>query len=69
LKDGAIKEFTISPQDFAGLDERPLDLVKGGDAAYNSNMMNELLDGRLQGPVLDFVLMNCAGFVVCGGKG
>lgn len=67
LKDGAINEFTISSQDF-GLDEHRLELVKGGDAAYNSNMMIDLLEGRLQGPVLDFVLMNSAALLFVAGR-
>ena len=58
--------MTISPSDF-GLPQHPLHSVKGGDAAYNSATMHELLGGTLQGPVLDFVLLNSAALLFVAG--
>ena len=65
--DKTIIEKTISPADF-GLPESSLLLVKGGDAAYNSGTMRDLLDGTLTGPVLDFVLLNSAALLYVAGK-
>lgn len=59
--------MTISPSDF-GLPQHPLHSVKGGDAAFNSATMNSLLDGTLQGPVLDFVLLNSAALLFVAGN-
>ncbi|KAJ3317960.1 anthranilate phosphoribosyltransferase [Boothiomyces sp. JEL0866] len=65
--DGSIAELVVSPKDF-GLPEHPLTAVKGGDSARNSNTMKELLDGKLSGPVLDFVLLNSAALLFVSGK-
>ncbi|KAJ3268759.1 anthranilate phosphoribosyltransferase [Terramyces sp. JEL0728] len=65
--DGSIAELVVSPKDF-GLPEHKLSAVKGGDSAHNSNTMKELLDGKLSGPVLDFVLLNSAALLFVAGK-
>lgn len=59
LKDGEINEMTITPADF-GLDSHPISSVRGGDPSDNAYVMQELLDGNVEGPILDFVLMNSA---------
>ena len=57
----------MSPADF-GLPEHELTTVKGGDAAFNAKTMVDLLNGRLTGPVLDFVLLNSAALLFVVGK-
>lgn len=66
-EDGSITEKIVSPADF-GLPEHSLNLVKGGDPVYNANIMRDLLDGRLSGPVLDFVLLNSAALLFVAGE-
>ncbi len=65
--DGNILEKRISPSDF-GLSEHPLTLVKGGNAIENADIMTKLLKGDLQGPILDFVLLNSAALLFVSGK-
>jgi anthranilate phosphoribosyltransferase len=61
-------EKVISPADF-GLVEHPLSSVRGGPAEKNAQIMNDLLDGKIQeGPVLDFVLLNSAALLYISGK-
>jgi anthranilate phosphoribosyltransferase len=64
---GAITEKMISPADF-GLQSHPISSVRGGDAEDNSEIMKELLAGNVEGPVLDFVLMNSAALLFVAGK-
>jgi anthranilate phosphoribosyltransferase len=66
--DDKIVEKTISPADF-GLPEHSLKSVKGGSAADNAKIMNQLLDGKLQGPMLDFVLLNTAALLYVSDMG
>ena len=64
---GSITEKRISPADF-GLQSHSLDSVRGGDSAQNSKTMSQLLSGQLQGPVLDFVLLNSAALLFVAGR-
>ncbi len=61
LADGAIKTYTISPRTF-GLDEAPLDAIRGGTADENAAIVRSVLEGR-PGPCRDVVLLN-AGFAI-----
>ena len=65
--DGTIIEKTISPADF-GLPEHPLESVRGGDAPFNAGLMRQLLDATLEGPILDFVLLNASALLFVAGK-
>ncbi|KAI8909051.1 glycosyl transferase family, a/b domain-containing protein [Gorgonomyces haynaldii] len=65
--DGTIQEKEISPSDF-GLQEHPLESVRGGDANHNAQLMQQLLSSQLQGPILDFVLLNSAALLFVNGK-
>ncbi|KAJ3106131.1 anthranilate phosphoribosyltransferase [Phlyctochytrium planicorne] len=67
IQDGKIEEFQISPADF-GLQEHAIQSVAGGDAKHNAEIMMKLLSNELDGPVLDFVLMNCASLLHVAGK-
>ena len=65
VKDGAIREFEVTPED-AGLDRSPLSMLAGGDVADNAQAISELLDGQ-EGPFRDVVLLNAAaGLLVYG---
>ena len=65
VKDGAVREFEVTPED-AGLDRSPLSMLAGGDVADNAQAISELLDGQ-EGPFRDVVLLNAAaGLLVYG---
>ena len=66
LKDGAISEFEVTPED-AGLPRATLDQLKGGDAQVNAAAIREVLAGE-SGPFRDIVLMNAAAALIVGGK-
>lgn len=65
LKDGVVREFTITPED-AGLPRSPVAAIRGGDAAQNAAAIISLLAGA-PGAYRDTVLLNAAaGFIVAG---
>ncbi len=65
LKDGEIREFTLTPQD-VGLKAVAFEELKGGDAAHNARALKAVLSGE-RNAYRDIVLMNAgAGFVVAG---
>lgn len=66
LRDGAIRHFTLEPEQ-VGLPRAPLEALKGGDAAHNAAMFNKLLDGET-GPYRDIVLFNAAAALIVAGK-
>ena len=66
LKDGAIKGYTISPEDF-GLPRAGLDDLRGGTASENAARLRNILAGA-SGPQRDVVLMNAAAALVAGDR-
>ena len=64
--DGAIREFTVAPED-AGLARAPTEAVKGGDPAYNAAALEALLNGT-PGPYRDVVLLNAAAALIVAGR-
>ena len=66
LKDGAIKSYTISPEDF-GLSKASPDSLKGGTADENAALLRSILSGA-SGPQRDVVLMNAAAALVAGDR-
>lgn len=65
LKDGAIKEFELSPAD-AGLPVASLDALRGGDPAYNAAALADVLAGA-KNAYRDIACLNAgAGLVVAG---
>ncbi len=66
LKDGKIKKYAISPEDF-GLPKADLDRLRGGTAEQNAVLLRSVLSG-VTGPQLDAVLMNSAAALVAGDK-
>jgi anthranilate phosphoribosyltransferase len=57
---------TISPEE-AGLSSRPLDELRGGDAAFNAAALRRLLKGE-EGAYRDAVLLNSAGALIVAGE-
>ena len=57
LRDGAIREITISPED-AGLRRAPVEALAGGDPAANAEWLVSLLEGRGPDVHRDAVALN-----------
>jgi len=66
LKDGSIKSYFISPEDF-GLSRAGLDSLRGGTADENATLLRDILAGA-SGPQRDVVLMNAAAALVAGDR-
>jgi len=62
---GAVRRFTITPEDF-GLARAPLDSIRGGTPAENSEIIRRILAGE-PGPRTGIVIMNAAAALVAGG--
>lgn len=61
-KDGAVRRFTVTPED-AGLSRAPVEALRGGDAAENAAALRALLDGA-PGAYRDVVLLNAAAALI-----
>ena len=66
LRDGAVKTYEITPEQF-GLQRSPLSALEGGDAQVNAAIIRDILDGE-QSPRRDVVLLNAAAALVAAGK-
>ena len=66
LKDGAIKSYYVTPEDF-GLKESPASGMAGGDARTNAEILRNVLRGE-RGTPRDVVLMNASAALVAGDK-
>ncbi len=66
LKDGAITEFDIHPED-AGLPVHPFEAIMGGSPADNATAFRALLNGSA-GAYRDAVLLNAAAALLVAGK-
>ena len=67
LKDGRVKTYKISPEEFGIKKAKPEDLV-GGDKAENAKIIIDILSGKDKGPRRDIVLINGAAALTVGGK-
>ena len=56
LRNGRVRAYSLTPEE-CGLRRMPLDTIAGGDVAYNSRAIRELLSGE-QSPRRDVVLLN-----------
>jgi len=65
-RDGAVRRFTITPED-AGLARAQLADLKGGTPAENGAAIMALLGGK-PGAFRDIVLLNAAAALIVGGK-
>jgi anthranilate phosphoribosyltransferase len=59
---GSVKEHDLDPRDL-GLARSNIDQLKGGDAAYNAEVVRRVVSGE-PGPVRDMVLLNAAAGLV-----
>jgi len=66
VRDGAVRTFTVRPEDF-GLARASIGDLKGGDRHQNAAIIGALLAGE-PGPRRDIVLMNAAAALVAGLK-
>jgi len=64
LKDGGIKSYSISPDDF-GLPQASLNSLRGGTLDENAALLRRVLVGT-PGPQQDVVLMNAAAVLLAG---
>ena len=65
-KDGAVRTFTVRPQD-AGLSVSPPESLTGGNAQYNALALQKVLDGEI-GAYRDIVLINSAAALIVAGR-
>ncbi|WBU63046.1 anthranilate phosphoribosyltransferase [Paracoccus aerodenitrificans] len=66
MKDGDIREFTVTPEN-AGLQRHDFAEIVGGDAAHNARAVRELLDGAHNG-YRDAVLLNAGAALLVAGR-
>ena len=66
LADGAIRTFTVTPED-AGLARAPVEAIKGGDSAFNAEALLGVLRGS-HGAYRDTVLLNAAAALIVAGR-
>ncbi|MDI2126108.1 anthranilate phosphoribosyltransferase [Yinghuangia seranimata] len=67
VRDGEVREDRVDPRDF-GIEQQPIEALRGGDAAYNAEVARRLLAGE-RGAVRDAVLLNSAAALVALGPG
>ena len=65
LRDGVVRCYTVTPEDF-GLPRALLEELRGGDAAHNAKILRQVLHGH-PGPCRDIVLINAAAALVAAG--
>ncbi|AUX76322.1 MULTISPECIES: anthranilate phosphoribosyltransferase [Sinorhizobium] len=66
LKDGKIRSFELTPDDF-GLARTTLDALKGGDGAHNAAALQAVLDGE-ENAYRDISLANAAASLMIAGR-
>jgi anthranilate phosphoribosyltransferase len=66
LNKGEIRFFTLTPEE-AGLKTVLFEMIRGGDAQVNAQIVLDILKGG-QGPRRDIVLMNSAASLLVGGR-
>lgn len=67
LKDGSIREYQVSPEDF-GMKRSKLEDLKGGDRERNAEIVVNILNGEERGPKRDIVLLNSAAALLVTGN-
>jgi len=65
VRDGTVKRFVLTPEDFA-LPRAPLETLQGGTPQENATLIRNLFEGET-GPRRDVVLMNAAAALVVSG--
>lgn len=64
--DGAVRTYTVAPEDF-GLRRAPAASLAGGDAAASAAILTAIFSGE-PGPPREIVLLNAAAVLVAAGK-
>jgi anthranilate phosphoribosyltransferase len=71
LRDGAVRTYTVTPEDF-GLRRAPLEAIRGGDAKQNAEIVHKVLGRSMlyrdHGPHREIVLANAAAALVAAGR-
>jgi anthranilate phosphoribosyltransferase len=67
LENNIVSSSEINPEHY-GIKLSPLESIKGGEAKDNAKITTDILNGQLQGPKLDVVLINTAVALVVDGK-
>ena len=67
LENGEIREITLSPETDFGIERATLAELQGGDARYNAEAIESLLQGQ-HSAYRDIVLANAAAVLVVAGK-
>ncbi|MBI5815513.1 MAG: anthranilate phosphoribosyltransferase [Nitrospinae bacterium] len=65
LKDGRVKTFTVTPEQF-GMPIHHPDSIKGGDAEHNARITRDVLAGQ-KGAHRDITILNAAAVICAGG--
>ena len=65
LQDGAVKRYTLTPEDF-GMSRAPIETLHGGNATENAAIIREVLQGG-PGPRRDIAVINAAVALVASG--
>ena len=66
-KDGRIKEYEITPEEF-GFKKYTLEDIKGGDRKYNASILRRILKGKEKDAKRDVVIMNAGATIYISGK-
>ena len=67
LKDGTLKSYEISPEDF-GMKRCTLEDIKTGTPEENASTIRGVFSGKITGPQKDAVVLNSAGALIVGEK-
>jgi anthranilate phosphoribosyltransferase len=65
VRHDVVRIYSIAPEDF-GLERAPLEVMAGGDAAHNAELIRAILNGE-KGPHRDIVLANASAAIVAAG--
>jgi anthranilate phosphoribosyltransferase len=65
LNEGAIKRYTLTPEDF-GMSRAPIETLRGGNATENAMLISDVLKAR-PGPRRDIAVINAAAALVASG--
>ncbi len=66
VREREVKTYYVAPEDF-GLERAPIELIQGGDAVRNAQIIRDILSGH-GGTKGDVVLLNAAAGLVAGAK-
>ena len=66
VREGSVKTYEVTPEEF-GLQRAALDSISGGDAPFNANLIQEILQGK-KSARRDVVLLNAAAALVAAGR-